>query len=254
MPQTKRLKILVLAGTREARELTDRLAGDPRYEVVASYAGAIAQPTPLAVPTRMGGFGGPAGLAQYLQAAGIDVVVDATHPFAARMSANAAAACDLRRTPLYRLEREGWQAEPGDTWIDVPDVRRAAEALPDGARAFLAVGRKELGAFTGREDVTFTMRMIDPPAPDEPVPPGEIIRSFPQESVDAERSLFAAHDISHLVTKNSGGAAGRAKLLAARTLKLPVVMVARPATGAGPRPVRRVSDALRLLEELWCRQ
>lgn len=247
VPVTRPFSLLLLAGTAEARDLAGLLAGDPRLSVTASLAGVTSAPTPMGVATRSGGFGGVEGLADYLSRSAVDAVVDATHPFAARISANARAACAHTRVRYLRLERPPWQAGPGDDWREVAGLARAVEVLPPGAVAFLGIGRQEVGLFAGRRDVRFVMRMIDPPAADAALPPGEIVLARPNEDARGEAELLRRHAITHVVAKNSGGAAGRAKIDAARALGLPVVMVERPPCAGGPL-VTSVEAALRSIE------
>lgn len=241
------LPVLLLAGTGEARALAGRLAGDPRFAVTASLAGIVERPEAYPVPVRIGGFGGAEGLGAWLQGAGIAAVVDATHPFAARISANAVAATRIAGIPLLRLERPAWQAGPGDDWQEVADLDEAAAILPLRARPFLAVGRKEISRFAARRDLDCLMRMIDPPEAGTQLPPGRLVLARPSRDVDAEVALLRGHGATHVVTKNSGGAFGEAKLLAARRLGLPVVVVRRPVV-AGGEVVEEVASALAWLE------
>lgn len=239
--------VLLLAGTGEARALAGGLADNPRFAVTASLAGAVERPEAYPVPVRIGGFGGAEGLGAWLQGAGIAAMVDATHPFAARISANALAAADAAGIPLLRLERPAWQAEPGDDWQDVADLDEAAAILPLRARPFLAVGRKEISRFAERRDLDCLMRMIDPPEPATLLPPGRLVLARPSRDVEAEVALLQEHGATHVVTKNSGGPWGEAKLLAARRLGLPVVMVRRPAVTGG-ETATDVASALAWLE------
>lgn len=223
--------ILILGGTGEAREIAAALL-DKGFQVTTSIAGVTTEPVLPAGALRRGGFGGAAGLASYLREEGIAAVVDATHPFAARISANAAAACQEAGLPLLRLERPPWQAQPGDRWTTVATAGEAAAALPSGARALVTVGRKEIAPFLQREDVSGIARMIEPP--DVPVPPGwTVLLERPPFTLQAERRLMAQHGITTLVTKNAGGAATQAKLEAAREGAIPVILIARPLKQAG---------------------
>jgi precorrin-6A/cobalt-precorrin-6A reductase len=232
------MRLLLLGGTGEARLLAAELAGDSRVEATVSLAGAVARPQAYALATRTGGFGGAGGLAAYLGEEGIAAVVDATHPYAARISANAVEACAATGIALLRLERPAWTQEPGDRWTVVADVPAAVDALPPGARPFLALGRKEIGAFARRGDLHCLMRMIDPPEEGERLPPGTLVLARPGGSVEEERALLEAHGLTHVVAKNSGGGWSRAKILAARALGLPVVLIDRPALA----PAETVSD------------
>lgn len=241
------LPVLLLAGTGEARALAGLLADDPRFHVTASLAGAVERPQAYPGRVRIGGFGGAQGLGDWLRGEGIAAVIDATHPFAARISANAVAASLATGIPLLRLERPAWRAEGGDNWQEVADLDAAAALLPPGARPFLAVGRKEISRFSQRRDLDCLMRMIDPPEPDAVLPPGHLLLARPSRDVDAEAALLEQHGATHLVTKNSGGPWGEAKLLAARRLGLPVIIVRRPDL-AGGEVVADVPAALAWLE------
>lgn len=181
---------------------------------------------------RMGGFGGAEGLAAYLRANGIGRVIDATHPFAAQISRNAVAACALTGTPLLALERAPWMPGPGDRWTHVPDMEAAVAALPaQPSRIFLAIGRQNLAAFAARPEHHYLMRLVDPPqAPPLPDCTVEVARGPFDEAGD--RALLTRHRIAWLVAKNAGGSGAVAKLAAARVLRLPVIMIARPALPA----------------------
>ncbi|PVB60667.1 cobalt-precorrin-6A reductase [Labrenzia sp. 011] len=220
--------ILLLAGTREARLLAGDLAKSfPTARITASYAGAVSDLSDPGVPVRVGGFGGAEGLAAYLAAETVSVMIDATHPFAAQISRNAVAAAASTGIPLFRLERQEWAPVDGDNWKTVASLENAAAVLPSDARAFLAIGRKDIACFTQRTDLHAVARMIEPPEaklPDH----WELILSRPPKTVDEEIALFRDRQITHVVTKNSGGKRSSAKIRAARHLGLPVVMVRRP--------------------------
>ncbi|HXK54835.1 MAG TPA: cobalt-precorrin-6A reductase, partial [Hyphomicrobiales bacterium] len=182
--------------------------------------------------TRSGGFGGVAGLAAYLREKAVDLVADATHPFAARISTNAATACAQTGVPYLRLERPAWEQLDGDDWHKVGDSAAAAAALDSGARVLAAVGGGELDPFLARGDIFLVARMIEPPQ--APVPANcEIVLARPPFALEEELELMREKSITVLVAKNSGGA-GYAKLVAARMLKVPVVMIARPPKPAAP--------------------
>lgn len=247
MPEVRRL--LILGGTGEARELADKAAAIPDLRVVTSLAGRTRSPRPLAGETRTGGFGGAEGLAAYLRAEPIDLVIDATHPFAAIISGNAAEACDARAVPRLVLSRPAWTETSGDTWIEAADVDAAAAALPAaGRRAFLTVGRNEIARFAGVTDCRFLIRVIDPPVEPLPFAGYTLIEGRPPFAEDRERALMTEHRIDVLVSKNSGGAATYAKIAAARVLGLPVLMIRRPPAPAGPR-VETVAQALAWIAE-----
>lgn len=215
-------KILILAGTAEARLLANRLA-NIGHDVISSFAGVTEDPVLPEGKIRKGGFGGVEGLRTYLTDENIEILVDATHPFAAVMSAHAAEASEN----IMRLQRPAWTALKNDHWLDVGDVAAAVATLPFEARTMLTIGRKETGAFTSRPDLTGVVRMIEPPA--EPLPARwQLILQRPPFTLAAEQALLQQHKITHVVTKNAGGKETAAKLEAARNLGLPVVMIARP--------------------------
>ena len=215
-------RVLILGGTAEARALAGLL---PHDEVITSLAGRTSAPLRPAGEVRVGGFGGADGLAAHLRAEHIDVLVDATHPFAARISHHAAAAAAVTGVPLLVLRRPGWTAQPGDDWHRVPDLTAAAARLPHlGHRVFLTTGRQGIAAFAD-VDAWFLARSVEPPAP--PMPRRlEVLLDRGPFTLDGERRLLAAHRIDVLVTKDSGGP--DAKLVAARERGIPVVMVDRP--------------------------
>lgn len=237
-----RLTLLLLGGTAEARELDRSLhgeAGAPR--VVTSHAGVVRDTPRPAGERRTGGFGGVDGLVAWLRAHAPVAVVDATHPFAARITRHAVEACARTGTPLLRLERPGWVETPGDVWHRVPDLEAAARLVPElGERPFLALGRGGLVAYLRHlEDVAGAVhlaRCVEPPA--GPVPPGTtLLLDRGPYDVAAETDLLLRHRVDVLVTKDSGGQGAGAKLDAARDLGIPVVMVDRP---AGIRPLQDV--------------
>ncbi|HEY2054609.1 MAG TPA: cobalt-precorrin-6A reductase [Solirubrobacterales bacterium] len=222
--------ILVLGGTAEARELAGGLdaAG---IAVTSSLAGRVANPRLPVGEVRIGGFGGPEGLARWLDDHAVDAVVDATHPFAQGISANAAVAAPGAGVPLLRLERPGWRTRAGDRWTWVADLDEAAATVPRlGERALLTTGRQGLAAFAGVDEAWFLVRCVDPP--DGPLPPHhEVLLDRGPYTLDGERALIERHAIDLVVTKDSGGAHTEAKLDVARELGLPVIVVRRP-----PRP------------------
>ncbi len=234
--------LLLLAGTVEARELAAALVRRQDMRVTASLAGVTESPADLGVPTRCGGFGGAEGLAAYLRQENVDLVVDATHPFAATISANAAVACAATGTALLNVQRPEWSPTQTDDWTSVPTLATAAQTLPQGATAFLATGRNSLAAFLERPDLTLILRAIEPP--DHVPPNATVVLARPPFSVEEEDATFRAHRVTHLVTKNSGGASGVAKLTAARRLGLPVIIIDRPPRPMGVPAVRSVADAL----------
>jgi precorrin-6A/cobalt-precorrin-6A reductase len=217
------VKVLVLGGTGEARELAAAL--HPAHQVITSLAGRVRDPRLPVGEVRVGGFGGPDALAEWLRGNGIDAVVDATHPFAERISASAARAAGVAGVPLVLLRRPGWTEGPGDRWVRVPDLAAAAAGLP-GDRVFLTTGRQGLAAFAGCPQ-RFLIRCVDPP--EGPLPAdAEVVLARGPYTVDGEIGIMARHRIDVLVTKDSGGPMTAAKLDAARVLGLPVVVVDRP--------------------------
>jgi precorrin-6A/cobalt-precorrin-6A reductase len=240
------LRVLLLGGTSQASELARRLAALAGVEATLSLAGRTASPAASPLPTRIGGFGGVDGLAAYLVAHRVEALIDATHPFAARISSNASLAAARVRVPLAVLSRPQWRAGPGDDWREVESVEAAAEALgASPLRVFLTVGRSQAGAFRAAPQHFYLMRSIDPPG-DLP-PHCEVLRARPPFLFEDELRLMRERRIDVLVSKNSGGEAARAKLDAARALGLRVVMIARPAPPEGVA-LENVEAALRWIE------
>jgi precorrin-6A/cobalt-precorrin-6A reductase len=238
-------RVLVLGGTGEARELAARLAGRPGLEVVSSLAGRTSHPRRPPGRTRVGGFGGAAGLAGWLAAERIGAVVDATHPFATAMTEAAVTATAGLGVPLLVLRRPGWTAGPGDDWRRVPSLAAAAADLP-GQRVLLTVGRGEVRAFAADQDRWFLIRSVETPEP--PLPPrAQVVTARGPFKVADELVLMRGHGIDVVVTRDSGGAQTSAKLAAARQLGLPVVMIDRPPAPAVPT-VATVTDAVAWLE------
>ena len=240
------LRVLVLGGTAEARGLAAELADRPGYAVTSSLAGRVAEPARPAGELRVGGFGGVDGLVGWLRANRIDVLVDATHPFAAQISRHAAAAAARLRLPLLAVRRPGWTEGPGDRWHRVPDAASAARLLPElGERVFLATGRGDLDTYAAL-DLWFLLRAVDPPPPPLPARCVVVLDRGPF-AVDAERALLTGHRIDVLVTRDSGGSGAVAKLVAARELALPVVLLDRPPASPGVPTAPTVAAALHWL-------
>lgn len=235
----------MLGGTTEARELARLAAGDDRFEGTLSLAGMTRSPAPSPLENRIGGFGGADGLADYLRRNGIDVLVDATHPFASTISANAVAAAAAAGIPCIAVLRPAWEEVPGDRWVHVPDIGSAADALgKEPRRVFLTIGRKDLAPFRDGARHSYVVRSVDPPPSDLLPPNATVIAARGPFALADEERLFRDHRIDTIVTKNSGGPATAAKLAAARNLGIPVVMVDRPPP-AGP--------ALPTVEDAWRR-
>lgn len=220
-------RILILGGTTEARQLAARLAAN--YAVTLSLAGRTENPVAQGVPTRVGGFGGVAGLSAYLAEEKIDLLVDATHPYAARISANAADAALKTGVPILALRRPGWDQVVGDNWILADDVAGAVAALREKPkRVFLALGRQEVAAFEAAPQHHYLVRSVDPVTPPLAVPDAAYVLArgpFPEAD---EHALLVDHRIDVVVSKNSGGLATYGKIAAARGLGIEVVIVRRP--------------------------
>ncbi|WP_308120460.1 cobalt-precorrin-6A reductase [Streptomyces bambusae] len=224
--------MLVLGGTTEARRLAELLADAP-YRVTTSLAGRVASPVLPPGETRIGGFGGPEGLAAWIAEHGVTRLVDATHPFARQMSFHAAAAAAAAGVPLLAVRRPAWQPVPGDRWHRVPDLDAAAAALPDlGSRVFLTTGRTGLAAFAHLDRPWFLVRSVDAPTPPLPART-EVLLARGPFTLDDERELLRAHRIDLLVTKDSGGSATAPKLTATREAGIPVLVVDRPPVPPG---------------------
>jgi precorrin-6A/cobalt-precorrin-6A reductase len=240
------MTVLLLGGTSEARALAGELAHDAELRVISSLAGRVSNPSMPAGEVRVGGFGGPEGMAGWAKAEGVAAVIDATHPFAETISAHAVDACARAGLPLLRLERPGWSPRGGDDWHDAGSLAEAAALLPKlGTRVLLTTGRQGLAAFAAL-DLWFLIRCVDPP--DVPLPArSEVLLARGPYERAAERALMRSNGIDVLVTKNSGGALTEGKLDAARDLGIPVVMVSRPPAAAA-ESVTAVSDAVRWIK------
>ena len=207
-------------------------------DAVYSYAGRTESPVAQPLPVRVGGFGGVEGLKAYLKAEAITHVIDATHPFAAQMSANAVAACTETHTPLIALERAPWTADEGDDWTHVPDLEAAVAAIgTTPRRVFLAIGRQNLATFAKAPQHHYLLRLVDPPSEVLPLPQAEAIIARGPFTTEGDLALLTDHRIDVIVAKNAGGAGAEAKLTAARALALPVILIDRPAVP--PRPIAR---------------
>ena len=240
------MKVLLLGGTGEARSLAAALAVEPGVHVVSSLAGRIPDARLPVGEVRQGGFGGTDGLVDWLRDNEVDAVVDATHPFAATMTAHAVAAARAVDVPLLVLRRPGWTSGPEDAWHWVDSADAAARLLPTlGSHAFLTIGRQGLAAFA-ETGLWALARCVDPP---EPVPTWcELILDRGPYDVDGELTLMRRHQIDVMVTKDSGGPQTSAKLIAARELGVPVVVISRPPLPSG---VESVDSVDRVVE--WVR-
>ena len=225
----EREKILILGGTKEAAELAAELTA-AGHDVTTSLAGRTAEPEPVAGKVRIGGFSGEGksgaeGLADWLAENGFTRLIDATHPFAKRISANAEAAARLTGIAFERRTRTPWQKQPGDTWIKTASLEEARDVIPANARVLLALGSQHIEPFVTRSDVHFLIRMVDPPT--EPLPFGshELVLGKPSSEAVEEMALLQRHRITHIVCRNSGGSGAYAKIEAARELGLPVIII-----------------------------
>jgi precorrin-6A/cobalt-precorrin-6A reductase len=213
-------------------------------DAVYSYAGRTERPVTQPLPVRVGGFGGAGGLADWLRAKGISHLIDATHPFAAQMSRHAVAACEILGIPLIALERPPWQAAEGDRWTHVPDLPAALAALGEAPRrVFLAIGRQTLGAFASAPQHHYLLRLVDPPVEPLPLPRAEAVIARGPFTVEGDRALLVEQGIEVIVAKNAGGTGAEAKLVAARELGLPVILIDRPSVPER-QVARRVSEVM----------
>ena len=236
----------MLGGTSEASRMAARFAGDARFDATLSLAGRTANPVAAPIPVRSGGFGGAEGLAAYLVDRSIDVVLDATHPFAAQISANAISACAITGIPLIALERPPWVASASDKWQHHANVEEAIAALPKlPIRVFSGLGRLSLDALRAAPQHHYVIRVIDPLAEPLGVPHATIITARGPFTTDNDIALFREHGIDVVLAKNAGGDAAVSKIAAARALGLTVHMIDRPAI-----PAR---DVVASVEDAWAR-
>ncbi len=222
-------RLLILGGTGDAVELAAIATMIPGLETITALAGRTSTPGTVAGNVRIGGFGGATGLSEYLQANHIDLTIDATHPFAAKISTNAAQAAKTVGIPHLLLIRPAWERMPLDNWIEVDSIPAAVTAIPAIVkRIFVTIGRQQLAPFVSLTDRWCLMRSIDPPDPEIVLPPGKLLLDRGPFSLESERQLLQDYQIQAIVSKNSGGDATYAKIIAARELNLPVIMVKRP--------------------------
>lgn len=243
-------RILILGGTTEARLLAGAIAARNDLDITLSLAGRTANPVPHPVPVRIGGFGGVEGLARHLTENRIDVLIDATHPFAAVICVNAAEAARLAGVRFFALRRPEWARQPGDNWtaaLSVADAVALCSEVP--RRVFVTLGRQELAPFLAAPQHQYLVRSVDPVEPPLALPHVEYVLARGPFHVEGETRLLSAHRIEIIVSKNSGGTAAEAKLTAARALGVEVIMIARP-----PKPevpcVGSVAEAVAMLGHL----
>lgn len=241
------MTLLLLAGTAEAKEIARGLAALD-IPAVASLAGATRSPKPLEIETRIGGFGGAEEFRDYLHTAGISAVIDATHPYAKRITGRTVTICKEVGIPHLHVLRPPWTAQAGDNWTEIDSEEEAAEIIPKGATVFLGTGRQTLDKFRGLEGCRVICRQIDPPTAPFPFEGGEFLIGRPPFPVAREKAIFTQLGIDWIVVKNAGGVASATKLTAARELGIPVLMIARPPMPAALR-VDNADDAL-----LWAQR
>ena len=244
-------RVLILGGTGEAVGLARLLEPRAEFDVVTSLAGRTRRPAAVPGRVRTGGFGGVEGLTAYLAAEHVGVVVDATHPYAATISNHAKLACDAAGVPRVQLWRPGWSPVDGDEWIGVPSLDAAADEVADAKLSadgcvFLSTGVRDVQVFSRLREVRFLVRLVDAPRTPLPLSKSELIVDRGPFAIENERALFREHGVELLVSKNSGGVATNSKLVAARELRVPVVMVDRPEPEPGAR-AETAEEALRWL-------
>ena len=223
------MRLLLLAGSGEARRIASALAGTAGIEVVASLAGRTRQPDDLGLPTRVGGFGGEEGFRHYLKAEGIEAVLDATHPFAAAITDRTARICADLGLPHAVVLRPEWQPDPGDDWRFFDHEDQAAGFIPEDVTVFLGTGVNGLTGFSNLQNRKVICRRIDAPRNPFPFAGGQYLIGRPPFSIEDEAALFQMLGVDWLVVKNSGGTPSRSKLDAARQLGIKVALLRRPA-------------------------
>ncbi len=238
--KARTMRILLLGGSTEASALARLLAVDQRFEATLSLAGRTASPRAQPIAVRSGGFGGVEGLVRYLRDERVDVLVDATHPFAAQMSRNAIAAATITGTPLLAVERPPWERQPGDNWTLVPDMASAVAALGTRPRIVFSVGSLAVPELQAAPQHTYIIRLIDMPARSSGQPNVLFVQGRGPFAAEDDIRLFQHHRIEVVLAKNSGGHATVSKIQAARVLKLPVIMAERPFVP--PRPTVPASE------------
>jgi precorrin-6A/cobalt-precorrin-6A reductase len=241
-------RILILGGTTEARRLAEMLAPRAALAITLSLAGRTSAPLAQPVAMRIGGFGGAQGLAHHIRVERIEALIDATHPYAAIISANAARAAALTGIPILALHRASWTAVAGDRWIEVDDTQAAVRAIGSAPHHVLVtLGRKDLSAFIGAPQHHYVVRSVDPVDPPLPVPHAVYINARGPFTQGEDRALMEQHAIEIVISRNSGGDASYGKIAAARALDLPVIMLRRPKLPQVPA-VERLEDAVAWLD------
>jgi precorrin-6A/cobalt-precorrin-6A reductase len=245
-------KILILGGTGDAVKLATKLVAIPEIEVISSLAGRTKKPLALVGQVRIGGFGGAEGLANYLQENSIDILIDATHPCAGQITNNGAIASQIANIPHLMLVRPQWEKVAGDNWIEVESVAAAARAISEEVdRVFITSGRQQLEPFLERSqiypNIWYLIRSIDPP--DLELPNSKVLLDRGPFSLEQERQLLRDYQIQAIVSKNSGGDATYAKVITARELGIPIIMVQRPAMPEGNK-VTSITDAIAWIHQL----
>jgi precorrin-6A/cobalt-precorrin-6A reductase len=241
-------RILILGGTTEARMLGERLAKRGGLDITLSLAGRTASPVPHAVPVRVGGFGGAAGLADYLVEERVEALIDATHPYATVISENAIAAVRQTGVPFMTLRRAPWTKIAGDRWIEVNDTGAAVRAIGTEPRGvFVALGRNELKPFAGAPQHRYLVRSVDPVDPPLPLPHVRYVNARGPFSETDDRTLMTAHGIDVVIAKNSGGNAAYGKIAAARALGIDVILLRRP-LAPDASAVETIEDAIAWLD------
>ncbi len=242
-------RVFILGGTTEARLLGERLARRGDLDVTLSLAGRTASPMPHALPVRIGGFGGAEGLAQHLGAERVDALIDATHPYAIAISANAAEAARSIGVPFLVLHRLAWHAVAGDRWTEVDDTSAAVRAIGRQSRnVFVTLGRNDIATFADAPQHNYLIRSVDPVDPPLPLPRVTYVTARGPFREADDRALMSAHAIGVVISKNSGGSAAYGKIAAARALGIEVIMVRRPPPPDADFTVSTIDDAVAWLD------
>ena len=222
--------LLILGGTAEARQIakTAITQHGSALRVITSWAGRTARVPDIPGETRIGGFGGAAGLVEYLNAETIDMVLDATHPFASQISSNAHDACSIANISCLQLVRPKWELPSSKKCIEVESVTAAAESIRHRTkRAFLTTGRQTLSTFSGADNVWFLVRLLKKPTEPLPLKQFHVTTGYPPFSKQTEKALMVEHQIDTLISKSSGGPMP-AKITAALELDLTIVLASAP--------------------------